>query len=203
MQIEYQAVDELDFRLGLIELLSAYGKIDQKTNSLINRVVAETKLRAMQDALKLYVEEGQRMTQCELMQEKHSSGRIGGHMETSGYDKPADHFHAHAIVSGGHKRAYAAREILAQFNIRIDEPANGLWLPNYKKNLHLSPIFDCAHGNIHNKIYYLNITACLEQAMSQQHAREILRRVAQGIVSGRLPIHRQLRAREIMEFANG
>lgn len=203
MQIDYEEVDELDFRLGLTDLLSAHGKLDQNTNNLINRVIAETKMRAMKDALQCYLEHGQNMTEVELKQEKHSSTRLGCHLEASNYEKPCGDFEAHAVVSGGHKRAIAAREILAQFNIRIDEPFNGLWLPNFKRNLHLSPQYSFAHRSIHKKVYYLNITACLEQAMSPKHARVILRRIAQGIVNGRFPIDRQLRTKEVMEFANG
>ena len=200
---EFIEIDELDFRLGLSELLSVHGKLDIETNRLINAVVAETKRRAMQDALKSYIEQGISMSHQELMEEEHRSARLGSFLDTSGYGRPDDNFEAHAIVSGGHIRAKIARDILAQFNIRIDDPSNGLWLPNFKKNMGGYPEYTTAHRSLHRKIYYLNITACLEQAMSPLHARAILRRVAQGIVTGRFPIDRQIRSREIMEFAGG
>lgn len=203
MEMEFIELDEFDFRLGLNELLSANGKIDLETNRLINQVILETKNRAMQAALQCFIDEGKSMTFTELMTEKHCSKRIGRHLSVSGYNRPSDDFEAHAIVSGGHSRAFIAREILAQFNIRIDEPVNGVWLPNFKKNLHLYPSYTQAHRNLHRKAYYLNITACLEQAMSASHARAILRRIAQGVVTGAFPIDRRIKAKEIMVFANG
>lgn len=201
--IDYVEVDELDFRLGLTELLSIHGKIDQETNKLINRVIVETKFRAMRDSLREYVDKGISMSREELMSEDHRSARLGKFLETAGYGRPDQNFEAHALVSGGHPRAVIAREILAQFDIRIDDPSNGLWLPNFKRNLPQYPQYHSAHRSIHKKTYYLNITACLEQAMSPIHARAILRRVAQGVVTGRFPVDRRIRAREIMEFANG
>ena len=202
-QIDFIEVDELDFRLGLNDLLSVHGKIDDETNRLINRVIAETKLRAMKDALQFYIDGALKMTYSELMKEDHSSLRLGKFLETAGYSRPDQNFEAHAIVSGGHARAVIARDILAQFNIRIDEPSNGVWLPNFKRNLDQYPGYRFAHRSIHRKTYYLNITACLEQAMSPMHARAILRRVAQGVVTGRFPVDRRIRTKEIMEFANG
>lgn len=200
MNTQYIEVDELDFRLGLTELLSAHGKIDKETNRLINTVVAETKRRAIRDSLEKYINEGRRMSHAELVGEEHRSERLGKFLHCNGYSKPDENFEAHALVSGGHARAKVAREILAQFNIRIDEPSNGVWLPNFKKNLSLHPQYQNAHRSIHRKVYYLNITSCLEQAMSPLHARGILRRIAQGLVTGRLPIDRRMRTKEIMEF---
>lgn len=139
----------------------------------------------------------------ELISEDHRSERLGKFLESQGYRKPNEHFEAHALVSGRHFRAIVAREILAQFKIRIDEPSNGLWLPNFKKNLHLFPDYQYNHRSVHRKIYYLNITACLEQAMSAVHARGILRRIAQGLITGSFPIERRLRAGEVMEFTKG
>lgn len=154
---EYIEVDELDFRLGLTDLLSVHGKIDRETSQLINRVIEETKLRAMRDALRTYVKEGKNMSMKDLIDENHSSKRLGEFLRTEGYSRPDTNFEAHALVSGGHSRAKVAREILAQFNIRIDEPANGLWLPNYKRNLKLYTDYNHSHRTVHRKVYYLNI----------------------------------------------
>ena len=118
--------DELDFRLGLTDLLSVHGNLDKETNKLINTVIAETKRRAMRDALDAYIDKGTSMTHKELMDEEHKSARLGDFLDAQGYAKPNENFEAHALVSGGHPRAKVAREILAQFNIRIDEPFNGL-----------------------------------------------------------------------------
>ncbi|WP_276784310.1 hypothetical protein [Thalassolituus oleivorans] len=52
---EYLEVDELDFRLGLTQLLTVNGRLDQETNRLIAEVITETKVRAMKEALSQYV----------------------------------------------------------------------------------------------------------------------------------------------------
>ncbi|CCU71759.1 MAG: AHH domain-containing protein [Thalassolituus sp.] len=200
---EYLEVDELDFRLGLTQLLTVNGRLDQETNRLIAEVITETKVRAMKEALSQYVGQGVHMTQSELMAEEHKSERLGRFLETVQYVRPDSNFEAHAIVSGGHARAIAAREILAQYQLRIDDPTNGVWLPNFKKNLSGYPDFNYAHRPLHRKIYYLNITSCLEQAMSSAHARVILRRIAQGIIVGTFPIDRRLKRKEVMEVSNG
>lgn len=174
----------MDFRLGPTDLLAVHGRIDQQTNKLINRVIAETKRRAMKDSLREYIDDGVRMSYSELTEENHSSARLGKFLETAGYGRPDENFEAHALVSKRHARAVIARDILAQFNIRIDEPSNGLWLPNFKRDLPQHPQYQSSHRSIHKKTSYLNITACLEQAMSPAHARAILRRLAQGVVTG-------------------
>jgi hypothetical protein len=76
-EIKYVEVDELDFRLGLTDLLSVHGKLDKETNKLINTVIAETKRRAMRDALNAYIDKGTSMTHKELMDEEHKSARLG------------------------------------------------------------------------------------------------------------------------------
>ncbi|MCX2841691.1 AHH domain-containing protein [Microbulbifer thermotolerans] len=202
-EIDYIEVDELDFRLGLTQLLIANNRLDYSTNRLIERVIQETRHRAITEALHTYIKEAQNMSTKDLLNEEHRSKRLSDFLTCQGYVRPGDNFEAHALVSGGHPRAAIAREIIAQFKIRIDEPANGLWLPNFKRNLYHNPTYKHAHRTIHRKIYYLNITSCLEQAMNPIHARAILRRIAQGLVTGEFPIDRRLRMKEVMIFAKG
>lgn len=201
--IDYIEVDELDFRLGLTQLLMVNNRLDHSTNRLIDRVIQETRRRAIKEALNIYIRESQNMSMEALIKEEHNSRRLGEFLACQGYTRPGDEFEAHALVSGGHPRAAVAREIIAEFKIRIDEPTNGLWLPNFKRNLGRNPDYSNAHRPVHKKVYYLNITACLEQSMSPIHARAILRRVAQGLVIGDFPIDRRLRMKEVMMFAKG
>lgn len=200
---DFIEVDELDFRLGLTQLLAVNKRLDHATNRLIDRVIQETRRRATREALSTYISDAHKMSAEELMGEAHNSQRLGEFLACQGYSKPSDEFEAHALVSGAHPRAAVAREIIAQFKIRIDEPTNGLWLPNYKRHLCQNPEYSNAHRPVHRKVYYLNITACLEQAMNPLHARAILRRVAQGLVTGDFPIDRRLRMKEILLFAKG
>ncbi|MCA6063655.1 AHH domain-containing protein [Thalassolituus marinus] len=200
----YLEVDELDFRLGLTELLTVSGRLTKETNQLIAKTITDTKVLAMKEVLAQYIKNGQGMSHTELMSEQHDSTRLGDFLGAVGYERPVcGNFEAHAIVSGGHIRAEAAREILAQYNVRIDDPCNGVWLPNYKRNLPNYPDFAFAHRTVHRKTYYLNITSCLEQAMSPMHARAILRRIARGVVSGNFSLDRRLKRSEIMEISNG
>jgi hypothetical protein len=89
------------------------------SSGLINTVIAETKLRAIRDALTMYVNEGHKMSRKDLLEEEHRSERLGRFLRCNGYSKPNDNFEAHALVSGGHARAKVAREILAQFNASV------------------------------------------------------------------------------------
>ena len=197
-------VDELDFRLGLTELLTANGRLTKETNQLIAKAITDTKVLAMKEVLAQYIQTGLSMSQEELIAEQHNSKRLGEFLGSVGYERPnCGNFEAHAIVSGGHVRAEAAREILAQYNVRIDDPSNGVWLPNYKRNLSKNPEFSYAHRTVHRKTYYLNITSCLEQAMSPMHARAILRRIARGVVSGAFTLDRRLKRVEVREISNG
>lgn len=201
--IDYIEVDELDFRLGLTQLLMFSNRLDHATNRLIDRVIQETRRRATKEALNNYIRESQSMSMEAMIKEEHNSRRLGDFLSCQGYTRPGDEFEAHALVSGGNPRAAVAREIIAQYKIRIDEPTNGLWLPNFKRNLGQNPDYSNAHRPVHKKVYYLNITACLEQAMNPMHARVILRRVAQGLITGDFPIDRSLRMKEVMIFAKG
>lgn len=195
--VQYLEVDELDFRLGLKQLLIENNRYDQQNEQLINLVVEETRRRALKEALLLYQNNAVKMSFDEMISEEHCSARLAKHLEACGYERFGDDLEAHAIVSGNHYRALAAREILADMGIRIDDPANGILLPNFKRNLVNYPNFSYSHRSTHTKKYYLNITSCLEQAMTKLHARAILRRIADGLVSGAFPLQRRLSMREV------
>lgn len=199
---EFIEVDELDYRLGLIQLICTNNRLTRESTSIINSLIHETKMRALKDSLRIYREGSVNLTHSELINEKHKSKRLGDFLKASGYDRPTQDFEAHAIVSGQHFRAVAAREILASFDLRIDDPINGVWLPNFKRNLDKYKEYSSSHRSIHKRWYYINITDCLQQAMSKDHASAILRRVAQGLITGSFPIDRKMRAKEVRDFVS-
>ncbi len=66
---------------------------------------------------------------------KHDSRRLGKNLCLAGKPKPDDKCHAHAIVAGGDPSALKTRALLMVMGIRVDDPANGVWLPGYEKDL--------------------------------------------------------------------
>ena len=68
-------VDELDFRLGLTELLTANGRLTKETNQLIAKTITDTKVLAMKEVLAQYIQTGLGMSQKELIAEQHNSKR--------------------------------------------------------------------------------------------------------------------------------
>src|SRR5690554_7426113 len=65
----------------------------------------------------------------ELEDEDHQSSLLAHFLTISGDPKPHSKCHAHAIVSGAHRYAAELRAVLAWLKLRIDDPANGCWLP--------------------------------------------------------------------------
>jgi len=97
------------------------------------------------------------MSKREIRIEAHQSKRLGEHLAILGDEKPHPACHAHAIVSGAHKRAARLRGILAFHKIRIDDPFNGCWLPeNTNAKSLMPPRLKKAvpHSRIHRFNYY-------------------------------------------------
>ena len=84
----YLEVDELDFRLGLTELLTANGRLTKETNQLIAKTITDTKVLAMKEVLAQYIQTGLGMSQEELIAEQHNSKRLGEFLGSVGYERP-------------------------------------------------------------------------------------------------------------------
>lgn len=137
-------------------------------------------------ALSTYYSESSNMNKQELLNEQHKPNRLSRFMKSSGIDRPVNTA-AHAIVSGSHERATAARNILAKWWIRIDDPVNGVFLP---KNRHYTPhpqMPNAAnHAAMHTKEYYVNITAMLAPRTSENDCRLILKLIGKMLTEGTL-----------------
>lgn len=128
------------------------------------------------------------MKPSQLFKEKHKPKRLGRFLEVSGSCKPACEFEAHAVISGKHELAEAARMILARFSIRIDDPVNGVWLPNFQRNIpHEKMPKAPAHRTVHTKQYYANLTALLEDVETEEELVEVLAKVKSRLMQGKFP----------------
>lgn len=97
------------------------------------------------------------MTEKQRLNEEHDSARLAGFMEASTDPKPHKLCHCHAIVSGSHGEAAAARAVMAWLSMRIDDPRNGCWLPANTKARESMPERlrnAIPHSRIHRKTYY-------------------------------------------------
>jgi hypothetical protein len=66
-----------------------------------------------------------RMTFTQLATEQHSSKRLGHFLRADGHPRPAAKWEAHHLISGSHQDAVTARAILADIELRINDPDNG------------------------------------------------------------------------------
>lgn len=97
------------------------------------------------------------MTRREIRAEAHQSARLAVHLAILGDEKPHSACHAHAIISGAHKRAAPMRALLAYHKVRIDDVFNGCWLPENTKAKRVMPKRlknAVPHSRIHRYNYY-------------------------------------------------
>jgi hypothetical protein len=137
-------------------------------------------------ALSKYCAKANRMSREELLKESHKSKRLSSFIKATGVSRPPNTA-AHAIVSGGHKEARAARKILAKFKIRIDDPDNGVFLPKNEKYIPHPEMPDAInHAKLHTEEYYVNVTTILSAATSALECRIALRLIAKELQEGTL-----------------
>ena len=78
-------------------------------------------------------------------------------MSLAGDGRPSDKCDCHAIVSGGHQKAIAARAVMAWLKVRIDDAHNGAWLPrDWDDRRHMPRHLQNAvpHKRIHHDQYF-------------------------------------------------
>ena len=136
--------------------------------------------------LSKYYAEAKRMDRSELMKEKHKPSRLSQHMRARGVKRPPN-VAAHAIVSGEHPEARAARKILAKWKIRVDDPDNGVYLPRDSRFIPHPELPNAAnHAKLHTDEYYVNVTNMLNTATSKEDCRLALRLIAKELQNGTL-----------------
>jgi len=141
--------------------------------------------------LKLELEEyraiGNEKNMMFLVGEKHDSELLAKHLFADGMSKPGAGWAAHHMVSGKHKKAVAARLILARTKIRIDDADNGCWMPDEKICAHRT-LFPNAvpHQNIHRTKYYNWIEGILRGAKTKLQAQAVLSMVRAQLLQGKI-----------------
>ena len=170
--------------------------IENRSWKLVQKVKMESS-KAAREALNSYRSEVKNMSRRELVSEKHNSKLLGKHLFATGSSKPAKEFEAHAIISGGSEYARSARIILARYGIRIDDPVNGVWLPNFKKNVPHNKMPNApAHRTIHTPQYYVNLLAVLVVAGSKEEVPKTLSKVRKRLTEWRFPYQKHSRINE-------
>lgn len=131
-----------------------------------------------------YYSTARKMSTQDLLSEKHKPRRLSQHIGCRGITRPMN-VAAHAIVSGSHPEAMAARRILARWKIRIDDPDNGVFLPRDSRFIphnELPKALD--HAKLHTEEYYVNVASVLSQTTSEQGCRAALRIIGQKLQDG-------------------
>lgn len=125
----------------------------------------------------------------ELFRERHSSRQLGMHLRIDKQPRPGARWEAHHIVSGYHKEAIPAREILADddIKIRIDDPDNGCWMPKTKADARPT-IYPNAigHNRIHRQRYYDWIYRVMESMETEVQVRAFLNTVRTQLLQGNI-----------------
>ena len=129
------------------------------------------------------------LTFVQLLQEKHSSQRLGKFLRADGHPRPAARWDAHHIISGGHKYALSARNILADegIEIRIDDPDNGCWMPKTKADARPT-IYPNAigHNRIHRDLYYQWIYNNIAMLNTSGQVRAFLSTIRAQLLQGNI-----------------
>lgn len=127
------------------------------------------------------------MTFVQLLQEKHSSQRLGKFLRADGHPRPAARWDAHHIISGSHQSGAGAREILADLEVRIDDPDNGCWMPKTKADARPT-IYPNAigHNRIHRRLYYHWIQGTISVMNTDGQIRAFLNTVRMQLLQGNI-----------------
>lgn len=150
---------------------------------LYHQIMHKTAVRGL-TLLSRYYSSGCKFNKNELLKEEHKPSRLGRHIKYTG-KKRQPNTAAHAIVSGSHPEAIAARKILAKWKIRIDDPDNGVFLPRDSRYIPHKDMPSAAnHAKLHTDEYYLNVTNMLRSAQSKTECRMTLRLIADELRNG-------------------
>lgn len=176
--------NELDKTLRETERKLTEAEVAQHAARLYNKVATKSVKFGLL-AYSRYAEMANRITSESLLEEKHRPQRMTRYMSATGAGKKPPNTATHAIVSGTHELARAARKILAKFKIRIDDPSNGVFLPKNNNYVPHPAMPEASnHAKIHTELYYLNITNQLSLANTRSECAAILQAIAISLQNG-------------------
>jgi hypothetical protein len=96
----------------------------------------------------------------------------------SGVKEPDFPNAAHHIVAGKAPSAEAARQILLEYGVDINDAANGVFLPTIKGES------GAYHPSLHTDGYYRKVTEALNIATSKEDVIDILADIAEQLSKG-------------------
>ena len=146
------------------------------------------------DILNEYREYTNAATSEELEQEEHHpSNKLANYLAAAGEPKPTPDHEAHHIVpgKGRYKQSdiLAARLTLHAWNIGINDPRNGVWLINFKKNNpdDWATSESVPHRNLHRHNYEKWVGETLRVSLSQRDTENKLRMLKFKIQTNTMP----------------
>lgn len=172
-------------------------------NRVEKRVTAASKAR-LNAFMAQFRTDANLMTFTQLTNEKHSSKRLGDFLRADGHPRPAAKWEAHHIISGSSPLAMASRAILADIQMRIDDPDNGCWMPKTKADARPT-IYPNAigHNRIHRKLYYRWIENSIQLMTTQGQVRAFLNMVRMQLLQGNIRPEMKLQQEiDELEYAN-
>ena len=172
-------------------------------NRVEKRVTAASKAR-LNAFMAQFRTDANLMTFTQLTNEKHSSKRLGDFLRADGHPRPAAKWEAHHIISGSSPLAMASRAILADIQMRIDDPDNGCWMPKTKADARPT-IYPNAigHNRIHRKLYYRWIENSIQLMTTQGQVRAFLNMVRMQLLQGNIRPEMKLQQEiDEIEYAN-
>lgn len=157
-------------------------------NRVEKRVTAAAKAK-MAAFMAQFRADATRMTPIQILQEKHSSKRLGDFLRADGHPRPGARWEAHHLISGTSPFSMQSRTILADedIQIRIDDPDNGCWMPKTKADARPT-IYPNAigHNRIHRKLYYQWIQSNIELMVTDGQVRAFLNTVRMQLLQGNI-----------------
>ena len=110
-----------------------------------------------------------------------SSKILARNMEEVGISRPSSGYAAHHIVAGGDGRADPARQILKHWEIDINDPSNGIFLPAQREIVSESAY----HPGLHTNKYYDEINIRLTRVSgSKKGVLEELDKIREELLAG-------------------
>lgn len=119
---------------------------------------------------------------CEQPGERPSSAQLRQNLIESGVDEPPYPNAAHHIVAGSASEAAQTRIILENFDIGINDAANGVFLPTQQ-----GVTSAAYHPSLHTNTYYSAVQQTLSVADSKETAIELLQNIASELLAGEFP----------------
>ncbi len=171
----YEKFTRKDGTTGLRRQKGMSGKLEQLSvdeNGIIHNIDAE-KISKSSNVVKNTKNSIQLRTLSEP-----SSKELRKNLIAAGIKEPDFPNAAHHIVAGKAPSAEAARQILLEYGVDINDAANGVFLPTIKREA------GAYHPSLHTDGYYRKVTEALNIATSKEDVIDILADIAEQLSKG-------------------